>query len=328
VSNVQVRAGQVLIAEAALIAAAVAATGPAWVLVGVSAAVAAVLLALFGRTGGRWWYQAAAAYPVFTRRRRQVAADVVAATIGARAPQRLIWLRTLAAELAVSSETVAGTTVGVGSDAAGWFAVLAVSGDRRPLLGLGADMAGVSCVQAVLPPEPRAWVSLRLSPVDAVRLGGAAPSTVAAAALRMQRILRHEGSTVRVLEPGDLLAELTSAIGLDGPPQEFWSNWCSGTLTHTTYAALHWPAGVAPPTWATVSICRAAAGTGMLLRISQRQPRGLNLAGWAASTGVRLRRLDGEQAPAVYASAPTAMPAAFDRALGSEPFLVREDDLR
>jgi hypothetical protein len=166
---------------------------------------------------------------------------------------------------------------------------------------------------------------LRLSPVDAVPLGGGAAAAVAAAAVRMERFLRQRGNIARVLEPPDLLAALAAATGLDGPPQEFWSSWCSGTLTHTVYVVLHWPAGVALPVSATVAVTRSRVGTGVLIRINQRH-RGL--AGWAARTGVRLRRLDGEQAPAAYASAPTAMPALFDRALGFEPFLVGEDDLR
>ena len=51
----RVRIGQVVIAEVALVGVAIASGGPAWLLLGVGAAAAAVSVATFGRSGGRWW---------------------------------------------------------------------------------------------------------------------------------------------------------------------------------------------------------------------------------------------------------------------------------
>ena len=56
-------------------------SGPAWVLIGVGALAAAVLVATFGRAGGRWWYEAVASQRRFRRASQLAAEHVLAAAV-------------------------------------------------------------------------------------------------------------------------------------------------------------------------------------------------------------------------------------------------------
>ncbi|GAA3734509.1 hypothetical protein GCM10022225_16110 [Plantactinospora mayteni] len=111
-------------------------------------AVAAVLLVgTFGRSGGRWWYEVAGARLRLARRRRA----------RLRSPHRAWAYDPLLAILPPGPSTTTVTdrsgTIGVGQDALGWFAAIAVrhpdalSGDHRATLrldwlaGLAADPA-------------------------------------------------------------------------------------------------------------------------------------------------------------------------------------------
>jgi type VII secretion protein EccE len=141
---------------------------------------------------------------------------------------------------------------------------------------------------------------------------GAVERAVAAATARAARTLDRHGWPARALDSDGLVAALVEAAGLDGPPQEHWSTWRSGRLVHTCYEVTGWepprgmigagvrriavsfPAGAPPAVLAMV-----AAEPGALARVAQ------GVVAAASGTGVRLRRLDGEQAPAVYAAAPT-----------------------
>jgi len=82
----RLRVGQLVVAQVALAAVAVATAGPAWVLIGVATAAAAILIGTFGRTGDRWWYEAVAGQRRFRRRRQVAAAHVVAAAVDGRPP--------------------------------------------------------------------------------------------------------------------------------------------------------------------------------------------------------------------------------------------------
>ncbi len=159
-----------------------------------------------------------------------------------------------------------------------------------------------------------------MTPADALaaeRSGGvtAVELSVAAAALRAARTLNGHGWLARAVGKDGLLAALVEATGLDGPPQEHWSVWRSGRLARTHYAVAGWtpPHGTLAPgvTQLAVSFSRrgepavlaaVAAPSAALARVSR------DVVAACTAAGVQLRRLDGEQAPAAYATAPTAVP--------------------
>ena len=356
-----VRAGQLVVAEIAVAAVVVAAFGPAWVLIGVGALAAAVLVATFGRAGGRWWYEAVGSQRRFRRRRRLAAEYVLAAAVGTSAGQsHLPWLRTLASSLTLRAVQVGTVTVGVGTDQDGWFAAVEVGSfweddlvlaqedqpaspwapggaipnavgsvpfaELASLVKPGPDRAAVSCVQVVLaagdrPGEPRpAWVAVRVTPADALaaersRGVAAVERSVAAAALRAARTLDGHGWPARAVGADGLLAVLVEATGLDGPPQEHWSVWRSGRLVRTHYTVTGWTSahGTLAPGVTQVSVSFTRLGEPAVLAAVAAQAAALvrlsrDVVQACAAAGVRLRRLDGEQAPAAYAAAPTAMP--------------------
>ena len=133
-----------------------AAFGPGWVFIGVAALAAAVLVATFGRAGGRWWYEAVVSQLRFRRRRRLAAAHVIAAAVGGHSgPPQLPWLRTLAPTLVMRRVKVGTITVGVGSDQGGWYAAVEVGSfwDDESLAGAQPGSAADSpwAPGAVLP---------------------------------------------------------------------------------------------------------------------------------------------------------------------------------
>jgi hypothetical protein len=346
----KLRAGQLVVAQTALVGVAVATTGPIWVLVGVCAAAAALLVGTFGRSGGRWWYQAVAGQRRYRRRRQHAAAQVVAAAVGPTGPPHLAWLRTLAPGLVARHVDMGGTAVGVGQDLEGWFAAAEVGSlwdDEHDHPGLAVPFAGlaeliqpapdrqpVSTVQVVAVPAGSparirpAWAAVRLTPADAVaieRTGGVAAveRAVAVAAMRAARTLTRAGWPARTLEPDGLLAALVEATGMDGPPQEHWSTWRSGRLVHTCYDVTGWePArGALAPGVSRVVVSFAAGAEAAIVATVSAEARALaplcrEVVQAVAGTGLRLRRLDGEQALAVYACAPTGIAAAH---LGERP---------
>jgi hypothetical protein len=173
--------------------------------------------------------------------------------------------------------------------------------------------------------------------VDAVYLENSADpvevraeAAVAMGVIRATRLLAGAGYESVALDAEGLVAALAAANGLDAAPQEHWSNWSSGSLAHTTYEASAVPAVALPGAWAVaVSLGRDRAQSlgrdpalsagqvglvGVLVRVAA-APADLAATGRAvvrAATraGVRLRRLDGDQAPAAYACGPSALPGS------------------
>jgi type VII secretion protein EccE len=165
----------VLAAEVAVLAAA-AYPGPSWVRTGVVAAAGAVLLATFGRSGGRWWYQAVGQRRRFARRRRSAATSVVDTTvshgIGTTAGGPAVgWLRSIAPGLRVSTVTVRGVQLGVAVDecaGGGWYAAVAV-GAVDDLSGVGTPVPPVAELSALLTADPGPLVSSVQVVVQTVR---------------------------------------------------------------------------------------------------------------------------------------------------------------
>ena len=195
-----------------------------------------------------------------------------------------------------------------------------------------------------MPADRTIWVAVRLDvrPLAEAVLDQAAdldvaPAVVAALARRVLKALRHVGVSYRLLDADGLLDALARACDLapvqpDVPmpappePREEWQMWHSGRLAHRSYWVRGWPPieqasaflnwmSTAPSAMTSVALClmpwedgrmadlralvRVAAPEDALSGVCE------TVAGGAAQMQADLFPLDGEQGPAVYASAPT-----------------------
>ena len=188
-------------------------------------------------------------------------------------------------------------------------------------------------------PAPRdrvTWISLR---VDARSIAEDAdgedvqpPVIVATLIRRVVSTLRRTGRTWHVLDADGLLTALARSCDLDAAPTpgmalkpvEDWTHWRSARLAHASYWISDWPdaehtgellarlsevpaaltsvaVAVTPVNDATDvrGLVRVAAPPAALAQVTD------GLVQTAAQSRAQLLRLDGEQAPAVYATAPT-----------------------
>jgi type VII secretion protein EccE len=187
-----------------------------------------------------------------------------------------------------------------------------------------------------VPADRIVWVSVRLDerrfldawvtesdPIDQ------APAVVAALVRRMGRVMRRDGVSYQALDTDGLLDALVRSLDLErgpsaGPPAETWENWRSAHLTHATFWISRWPdpdraasmleqLAAVPAASTTLSVSLDAheefTDFRCLVRISTKE-YGLDPATAAVREivhqfGGSVLRLDGEQVPAAYASAPT-----------------------
>ncbi|MBX6358000.1 MAG: type VII secretion protein EccE [Micromonosporaceae bacterium] len=190
-----------------------------------------------------------------------------------------------------------------------------------------------------MPADQAIWIAVR---VDARVLAEAAPdgaasldalpSLVAALVRKVTKSLRHAGIAHRVLDADALLDALVRACDLEHAahapqpvqPHEEWSEWRSPHLAHRSYWVRGWPSvgqagaflaaltGVGALTTLAVTLAPEDDGRAdlrALLRVAA-PPDELKSACQAVQriatqAGADLFPLDGEQGPAVYASAPT-----------------------
>jgi type VII secretion protein EccE len=196
-----------------------------------------------------------------------------------------------------------------------------------------------------VPADQSTWIAVRLDArALAEALGdrsadlGTAPAVVAALIRRVTKSLRPLGITPRLLDADGILAALVYACDLERPPidspvgsptaqaNEDWSAWRSSRFAHRCFWIREWPSidstaallesvFAVPAAMTSVSIILApdygdpAVDLKALVQIAA-PPEQLDEACRTVVRGVRqakadLFRLDGEQAPAVYASAPT-----------------------
>lgn len=166
-----------------------------------------------------------------------------------------------------------------------------------------------------------------------------APAVVAALLRRAVRTLERAGFAATPLDRPALVTALRQGCGLDGgpdTPREDWDGWSGGQLTHVTYWISDWPPPgqvpallralpAVPATQTTIAtiiaVPQADAGEDAtdapldevalrcLVRVTAPDTRTAEVHAavmrCAQECGARLRRLDGEHAPAVYATAPT-----------------------
>jgi type VII secretion protein EccE len=186
------------------------------------------------------------------------------------------------------------------------------------------------------PLDQSVWLVARLSPADAVEAassrGGGVPGVdraLAAIVGRIEKALAAAGVPYQILEADGLSSALTLSCGLDriapadGAARERWSSWRAGGLDHVGFTITRWPGN---PAEHLVTELSQDAGCAVAVSIVLRPQGGeiafLGLVRVVAPSkamraaikqlnrtsrrlGLRLRRLDGEQARAVYATAPT-----------------------
>lgn len=207
--------------------------------------------------------------------------------------------------------------------------------DRRaPAMHSYLELLG----NAFVPAELRVWVAGRLSPADAraagdVRGSGVAGVHRALAAVvgRVNKALQASGASTRVLDAAELTAAVEAVAGMadvavDGTAAatEEWRGWKTADAVHVCFAVTELPRlplsdfvaqlGRHQLLSFTLSIELGSRADGKvsvtgLLRISA-HPGAIDettrrVVEFCRGSGVRLRRLDGQHGPAVYATAPT-----------------------
>jgi type VII secretion protein EccE len=203
---------------------------------------------------------------------------------------------------------------------------------RQLLAGLG---------ESPVPAGRETWIAVR---VDARSLAEAVvdhpvdlevvPAVVAAQLRQVTRPLSRVGISHRLLDAEELLEALARSCDLEPPaldpaplqPREDWSEWHSGRLAHRSFWIRGWPPleqsaalldglSTAPAAMTSVALIlvpdgdaeaidlrglvRVGAPVGELADVCDSIVRG------ARQAHADLFQLDGEQGPAVYASAPT-----------------------
>ncbi|GIH14066.1 type VII secretion protein EccE [Rugosimonospora africana] len=194
-----------------------------------------------------------------------------------------------------------------------------------------------------VPADRTTWVAVRLEARSRAEAGVAggydaehAPTLVANLVRKVSRSLRESRLPHQVLSADELIDALSRACDLDSDaggaaqaPREEWTAWHSGRAAHASFWLRDWPRvddaatlfgglSATPSASTTVSLALtrdhgdlamrclirvAAPGDGLAHLCETLDQR-------ARAVNAELFRLDGEQGPAVYASAPTGGGAA------------------
>ncbi|HEY7224470.1 MAG TPA: type VII secretion protein EccE [Micromonosporaceae bacterium] len=209
-----------------------------------------LLLPVLARHHGRWWYEAVFAWLELRRRRRDGTRAVL---VGAEFFDTYPELARLFPHLAIQSIPHRETSIGIGADDLGWFAVIALTapdgiavGPSEPMsIGLLVRQAGaLSTVQVVTrhtpapvsadPDSPCAvsyqelcqrlavayqrqtWIALRIELRDAADREGdeaGVHAALASATTRISELLNSQGMGHRVLDARGLRRALADAYG-------------------------------------------------------------------------------------------------------------------
>ena len=179
------------------------------------------------------------------------------------------------------------------------------------------------------------WIAVRLDARALAEMGvelpEQAPTVVAALMRHLVKTLRRSAITVRALDREAVLDALDRSCDLARPdslgssqPREAWDAWHSGRLAHRTFWLQVWPslpqAGAlldrlvtAPAALSSVAVILAPRGDAVDIRCLARvaapahqvAPACAAIRDAAKLAHAQLFELNGEQGPAVYATAPT-----------------------
>nr|WP_243869564.1 type VII secretion protein EccE [Amycolatopsis granulosa] len=334
--------------EVVLVVVAAVGVQKMWALIVAGVIGLAAIVLMFGRSQGRWWTESLMLWMGFRSRR---------GTAGERRDDpRLTALCELVPDLVVENiDGPGGSKLGMGSDEAGWFAVLEVGGGAAvanppvPLAALArtaaeAEQAGV-VIQVVTHSVPGRdagtrdrvlWVAVRLdatavaeSMIDSATGRLDVPAVLAEITRRAERVLRRRGLPARMLTADEVVDALARSCDLrpgGGPAgvHEDWEAWHSARLAHGCFWIQSWPdpdrgtgllAALAelPADLVSTAVLLEPSYEGTMLRClvrvaatPQRYAQVCDLVRTLAQrNGARVSRLDGQHAPAVYASAPS-----------------------
>ena len=198
---------------------------------------------------------------------------------------------------------------------------------NSPLTQSYRELTGADPVQA----DQAVWVALRLGPADAAdaaasRGGGldGVDRALATSIARIGKALSEVDVPYRILDGTELLDAVSGALG--GPAAlgtEHWQLWHANALAQVCYEVTEWPTGRPadfltgfgrlPAALVSVAVLVSPAdgdvGLRGLIRIGAPPGEigrtGRSVEELARRAGGRVRRLDGEQGPAVYATCPT-----------------------
>ena len=204
-----------------------------------------------------------------------------------------------------------------------------------------------------VPPQRDIWIAVRVGQLDAATAAAdrgelAVHRLLGSSVSRIRDALTAHGIDHWILDGPGLRQALVGAYGPEPHdprltrriPHESWSRWRAGRTQHVCFAVTHWPPGEAPDLLARLAdipgataVCTAVT-TGAIRRVGDDEgPTGIRvlvrvvappaamapclrqLHASARRLRVGLVRLDGEQAPAVYATMPTAANDGWGRAL-------------
>lgn len=194
----------------------------------------------------------------------------------------------------------------------------------------------VSLAGEAPPQEQALWVAVRADAQSLARtvVDGATaddvPTLVATLARRATKLLRRDGFRASLLSPDELVDALVTSAGLDeydphhSTAREEWTAWHANGLAHATFWVRSWPGlsaassmlerlAATPASFTSVTLILEPQGQETTLRCLVRVAAPAEvlamscqaLEAAARQYGAELFRLDGEQAPAAYTSAPS-----------------------
>ncbi|GAA0281504.1 hypothetical protein GCM10009539_81700 [Cryptosporangium japonicum] len=200
---------------------------------------------------------------------------------------------------------------------------------------------GTAAVRPVSVGDQSCWVAVRIEAravaevaIETPEAIGEVPAVLGALVRRVGNVLKRNGFGYRALDGDGLLDALVHSLAVEVTPagtdrrtaQETWRGWSAAGLEHRSFWIRSWPkldaaAGFlaelyqSPAVMTSLSVTMVPGPTGAEIRCLARvvdSPEAIGAAADGLRSAARAVRahvfpLDGEQSPAAYATAPTAV---------------------